>query len=315
MFSLVRSFRRAVDVTPFLRLPKGVKQVGRRSIALAMHLSGLNRLMHRYQVATKSPFIRAVNYHDVPPSMANAFERQLLFFRKRFVPVGYGGLIDFHGGHWPHDKPGIVVCFDDGLKSQAEVAAPLLEKHGFVGWFLIPLAFIDAPREKQGEYAADHRIAWSRAPGDDLGAMSWEDIRRLDQRHVVGCHTYSHVRLSADLSAEELDHEIKAAKHCLEQRLGHVLSVFCWVGGEEWSYSASAARTIREAGYQVCFLNTNGVIRPRTDLLQLHRTNTEAYHPLWFVRHSLSGFLDLIYGPQRDRILRVLEEAGGSEAA
>ncbi len=265
-------------------------------------MTGLNWLLHRLQLALFSPFVRIVNYHDVPPSQAEGFERQLLFYKRHFVSVDRQGLLDLQAGRWPHDRPGILITFDDAYKSQAQVAAPLLEKHGFVGWFFVPTDFIDVPRDQQKQYGYDHALLWSDRPGEDLGAMSWEDIRRLDRMHVIGCHTSTHCRLSAKLTEEQLSLEIRQSKRRLEQELGHEVDVFCWVGGEEWSYSASAAKAIRDAGYRISFMNARFVVRPGNDLLQLHRNNVESYHPVWYVRYLFSGLLDARWIPRRRRV-------------
>src|SRR5262249_28296934 len=155
------------------------------------------------------------------PSHAKQFERQLRFLKRRYVPTDRQGLSELLAGRWQHDRPGLLITFDDGLKSHSEVVAPLLEKHGFIGWFFVPIDFVDTPRAKQREYGKEHYIFWGTGPGDDLGAMTWDDVRRVDRNgHVIGCHTKTHVRLSTSLTPEELDREIPQAKRRLEQELG-----------------------------------------------------------------------------------------------
>lgn len=295
----------ALDITRFLRMSPALKEATKVAVARSFEVSGLNSALHRLQVAALSPFIRVVNYHDVPPSMAKEFEAQLLYLKERFTPIGYEDLLAFHAGQLELERPGVIVSFDDGLRSQAEVAAPLLEKHGFVGWFFVPTGFVDARPEEHHAFGAVNKITWSTLPGDDLGAMSWEQVRDLDRRHVIGCHTHSHVRLSSKLGPDRLREEIFESKKRLEHELGREVPVFCWVGGEEWSYSADAARAIRDAGYRIAFMNAKSVIRPSTDLLQLHRVALEPANPLWFVGYRLSGFLDVAYAAQRRRVNRL----------
>jgi peptidoglycan/xylan/chitin deacetylase (PgdA/CDA1 family) len=268
-----------------------------------MDLSGVNWLMHRRQVARSSPFIRIVNYHDVPPCDAANFERHLQFYKRRFVSAERRDLEELLAGRWRHDRPGFMITFDDGLKSHFEVAAPLLEKHGFTGWFFTPTEFLDTPRENQRQYASTHQIGWSKQPGSDLGSMTWDDARSLDRRgHIIGCHTTTHVRLSAKLTAEDLDREIPQAKHRLEAELGHEVDVFCWVGGEEWSYSATAAKVIRESGFRLSFMNSYDIARPNINPLQLHRNCISSSDPLWYVRYVLSGFRDKVFKASRKRV-------------
>ncbi len=274
-------------------------------LARLLDLGGLNAALLRLQAILIRPHIRALNYHDVPPSWAEDFERQLRFYASRFVSVGLADLLELHAGRWRHERPGIILSFDDGLRCHAEVVAPLLEKHGFTGWFFLPVGFIDAAETDQEGFVRAHDVT---LPGERTGerlSMTWDDARRLDARHVVGCHTLHHRRLAASLSREELLEEIVGAKERLEVRLGHPVHAFAWVGGEEWAYSKEAARIIREAGFLVSFMTNSAVIRPRADLFQLQRTNVEASDPSFLVRFQLSGLLDVMYAPKRRRVNRL----------
>lgn len=280
----------------------GLKQ----SLANGFDGTGVNRALLGLQALALRPHVRAVNYHDVPPRLADAFEAQLVLYRRQFEPVGAEELGALLAGRWPHARPGILLSFDDGLRSHADVVAPLLEKHGLPGWFMVPVDFVDTPPPRQQAFAREHHIqAEAEAFADGRVAMSWDDLRRLDGRHVIACHTRSHRRLSASLSGAELSREIVDAKRLLEEGLGHPVEAFAWVGGEEQSYSAEAARLIRDAGFRWCFMTNNAPIRPDTDPHQLQRSNIEADFPASLLRFTLSGFYDLMYLPKRRRVNRL----------
>jgi peptidoglycan/xylan/chitin deacetylase (PgdA/CDA1 family) len=277
----------------------------KHALAASFDVSGLNALLLSAW-CLRLPWARALNYHDVPPRLASAFEEQLRFYVRHFVPVGPDELAELRAGRWSHAKPGLLLTFDDGLRSHAEVVAPLLEKFGFPGWFMVPVGFVDTPAPEQRAFARARAIPCDARPWQDGRiALSWDEVRRLDARHVICCHTYSHRRLGADLSAAELDHEIRGAKRRLEDGLGHQVRAFAWVGGEEWSYSPGAARVIRAAGFELGFMTNNAVVRPGCDPLQIQRTNVEATFPAYLMRFSLSGFFDLLYAPKRQRVNRL----------
>src|SRR5262245_35001667 len=161
------------------------------------------------------PHIRAVNYHSVPEEHASAFEDQVRYYLERFVPVDYAGLWDLHAGRWPHDRPGVLLSFDDGLASHARVVAPILERQGIVGWFFVPAGLVgDGVPVRDAQFPE--------------ASMTWADVRRLAERHVVGSHTMSHCRLRSTLSDEELAREIPESKRVLEAGLGREVPVFCW---------------------------------------------------------------------------------------
>jgi peptidoglycan/xylan/chitin deacetylase (PgdA/CDA1 family) len=259
------------------------------------------------------PFIRAVNYHDVPPIQAKAFEAQLIYYKQHFEVVGPAGLEAMTSGQWDRRRPGLILSFDDGLRSHADVVAPLLERHGLTGWFMVPIGFVDESPEKQALYASEHLIEHYDY-GDPRLAMTWKDIRHMAELHEIGCHTWSHRRLVDSLSVDDLEFEIPQAKRRLEAELGREVRTFCWVGGEEVTYSRGAARAIAEAGFRFSFMTNNQIIRPGTDLLQLQRTNIEAHNPNKIVRFQLSGALDLLYWPKRRRVNRITKTAPGIRA-
>lgn len=275
-------------------------------LARVLHATRADVALLAWQRRCWSPFIRVINYHDVPPTLAGAFERQLLFYREKFEPVDLPRLRRLLTGQWEFQRPGLVLSFDDGLRSHAEIVAPLLERYGFTGWFLVPGGFIDAEPGAQAEFARAHLIRHSHFDyGDPRLAMTWDQVRELSWRHVIGCHSWNHRRLGNGLTRADLESEIPKARQRLAQELGSAVEVFAWVGGEEWSYSREAASVIREAGYVYSLMTNNEVIRPGCDPFQLQRTNIEAADSDAVVRFQLSGLMDLLYVGKRKRVNRL----------
>jgi peptidoglycan/xylan/chitin deacetylase (PgdA/CDA1 family) len=278
----------------------------KQGIAAGFEATGLNAAGRLVQRQLLWPWARALNYHDVPPRLAGAFEEQLRYFARHFVSVGPAELADLNRGFWPHSKPGLLLTFDDGLRSHADVVAPLLERYRFTGWFNVPVGFVDTPAAEQQAFAREHRIDFdARSYPDGRIALTWSDLQRLDGTHEICCHTFTHRRLGPRLSAAELDLEIDQAKQRLEAGLGHPVRGFVWVGGEEWAYSRDAAERIRAAGFEYSFMTNNAVIRPHGELLQVQRTNVEAHFEPAFLHFCLSGFYDVLYLPKRRRVNRL----------
>lgn len=252
------------------------------------------------------PLVRGVIYHSVPQAHAGDFERQLQYYQRHYAPVTHADLAELLAtGQWPYRKPGLILSFDDGMRTHAEVAAPLLDKYGFCGWFFIPTEFLDTPEESQRQYARDHQISLNEdLPGPRV-AMTWGQARDLAERHVVGGHSATHVRLSAKLTTEQLQREIPQAKEYLEQQLGRTVDTFAWVGGQEWSYSQSAAQAIRDAGFRYAFMTNSRYLNGKSCPLQLDRSQVEPHWPLSVVRWQLSMLMDAYYYPKRRRVHRV----------
>lgn len=255
----------------------------------------------------RSRFVRVVNYHDTPPGSEASLRAHLQFYRDRYVPVGYDeldGLLT--RGEWRNERPGLAISFDDGLRSNYAVAAALLEEFGFVGWFFIPTGFVDSPVDQQASFARGGRIDCdSDAWPDGRLAMSWDEVRELATRHVIGCHTRSHCRLGPTAGVAQLTREIDDAKRVLAERLGRPCEVFCWVGGEEQSYSAAAAQRIRSADFRMSFMTCSQAVTARTSPLQIQRTNIDADAPLELVRLQLCGITDAANIGKRRRVERL----------
>jgi peptidoglycan/xylan/chitin deacetylase (PgdA/CDA1 family) len=265
------------------------------AIASAFEATGLSRTLLALQRAALRPYARALNYHDVPYQLAPAFEAQLQFYARHFVSMNYQDLLSLHAGDWPYEKPGLLLTFDDGLRSHTEVVAPLLEKYEMTGWFMVPAGVLGDPAAEAGA-----RLHDVREP-----TLSWRSLLRLRDRHVIGCHTFSHRRLRTNLTTAELEQEIGGAKQALEEGLGCSIPVFAWVGGEEATYSRAAAEAIRLAGFRVSFMTNSAPIRPGCNLLQLQRTNVEASYPPALVNLALSGFFDAWFAAKRRRVNRL----------
>jgi len=240
-------------------------------------------------------YIRAINYHGTPEKYQYNFEKQLVFYEKNFCSVNLKDLEDLLNGKWMKKRPGLIISFDDGLKSNYDVAMPLLEKYGFTGWFFVPVGLIGTgnckPQDKTGSM--------------DCRYMKWEDIIKLSKHHIIGCHTLTHCRLFSNISEHKLKEEIVNSKEILEQKLNKRNDVFCWVGGEEKTYTAKAAKYIRKAGYKYSFMTNNKPIFPGTNRFQLQRTNIEADWPLSLVKFYLSGIMDTIYTGKRNRVNKI----------
>lgn len=226
-------------------------------------------------------FIRIVNYHGTDAENKENFESQLIYYKKNYQPMSLKDIDSvLMWGGWNHSKPGIMLTFDDGLKSNYDIAIPLLEKHGFTGTFFISSGLI---RE-----------------GGNLGRyMCWDELKNLSVNHVVGCHTHTHMRLKEGTDEGTLEKEIFKSKKLIEMHLGEPVDSFCWVGGERWSYGSLAALKIREAGYKYSFMTNCCPITRASNRLQLQRTNIEASWPLFLVDFYLCGLVDIIYLKKR----------------
>lgn len=279
----------------------------KRVLAGVTRVSGLGRALLALQsLLFRKRYIRTVNYHETPNGDGETLDAQFGWYAKHFCGVNEEDLRAFlTEGRWDKKKPGLIISFDDGLRSNFTVARPLLEKHEFTGWFFVPPGFTDCPAEQQKEYAKKHLIHSCERFDDGRIAMSWEEVRELTAGHVVGCHTLQHTRMVSSLSKEDLDREIVTAKQQLESGMGRSCSTFCWVGGEEASYRDGVTPMLKANGYEFSFMTNSAPIVARTSPYHLQRSNIESAWPLPAVQFQVCGIMDLLYTSKRRRVNRL----------
>lgn len=242
----------------------------------------INRIvLHCLNKKHQNNYIRIINYHEI--SMDNHFEEHLKWFNQNFQNCTYEMMEDFLAGNFMFTgKPGLIITFDDGFDNNYEFAKPLLERYGFTGWFFVPAGLVDTP-----------------------GYMSTENLKQLvESQHVIGCHTWSHHRMSKADTDDTLKREIVDSKRILETKLRKKVTIFCWVGGEEQTYASKAERYIEASDYCYSMMTLSLPVTPQTFPYHLQRTNIQEYWPLSVVKMQVSGIIDMIYCRKRKKIIK-----------
>ena len=202
--------------------------------------------------------IRVVNYHSTPVGGAAGLERELAGYAEHFAPVSLADLDQFFDtGEWQHDRPGFLPVFYEGYRNHVEVAGPVCERLGLVGWFFVITAFLDTPVEEQEAFARSH---WIGLVEEDLRgeriAMTWDEVSTLSERHVVTPHTASHEGLDTVLDASDLEREVAEPKRRTDAATGGGAAAFAWLAGTPYGRSAPHDRALVDAGYRYLFSNT-----------------------------------------------------------
>jgi hypothetical protein len=274
----------------------------KKLIANLLYFTGISYVLFRWTL--KSNSIRAINYHCTPQVYSKNFCKQLAFYKRYFDDVNLEKLDDyFENLSVKRTKPGLIITFDDGLRSNFDYAVPFLENYGFTGWFFIPTGFIS---QNDFDNASNYSINLKQYYLDNRYCINLEELDHIRTQHIVGCHTYSHHRFSNLDTKFILDYEIKEAKEDLEKLInGCFIEVFAWVGGELNSYTFSAYNKIIDSGFKYAFTTNNYTIYPESDKFNLNRTNIESCDSMPMVLFQLSGLMDLFYFKKRRKIVKI----------
>ena len=202
------------------------------------------------------PVIRAVNFHNASRAKADEYDRQLAQYSQFFTSVSEDELDEYlTTGKWTKPKPGLIVSIYEGYRNGYEVLLPLVEKHGFTGWFFEITGFIDAKIKDQLPFALSHDIDMlTREYPDGRYALTWEELRQIDKKHVVASHSRSHQQLSK-MAPSALFAEVVGSQNEFKKYLGHPVRAFASLTGPAYGEHAPTDRLVDIAGYDFVFSN------------------------------------------------------------
>lgn len=200
--------------------------------------------------------VRVVNYHLTPAYLADTLDREFAALADRYAPVSEDDLLAYlTTGEWANAKPGVIPAFYNGYRNNFDVAKPLLEKHGLIGWFFAVTAYSSCPDAEQDAFVQTRTLATVEGEyADGRSALSWDELRELDGPHVVASHTRNHTKVGLD-EPERLREEIVGAQDDFRRELGHSVKSFAWLMGGRFGENPMADAEVLNAGYEMLFSN------------------------------------------------------------
>jgi peptidoglycan/xylan/chitin deacetylase (PgdA/CDA1 family) len=250
------------------------------------------------------PRVRVVSFHDTPVERQGEFRDRMRWLAGRctIVPLADAA----QGTGLDEDGLNVVLTFDDGLKEHHTVAARILGELGAPGTFFVPTGALDLGGALAAEYS---RVGLRRSR--TFAFMSSDDVRELAAHpsFTIGGHTHSHRDLG---TAADLDAELVAPKHLLEELTGRPVTWFAYPFGSPEHVSASAVNGIRSAGYELAFTIVPAFWSRRADPLLLGRDALSLDDSLTVWSGFLRGGYDALSALKyRSSLARVRSELAG----
>lgn len=177
---------------------------------------------------------------------------------------------------WPRAQPGestVVLCFDDGGRSDFELALPLLAEAGIPATFFVNTALIGHP-----------------------GYLDWNEVRAMGELGMdVESHGHQHVALTR-LPGLELERQLRTSRHILQERTGKPVHFLAAPYG---FWNQRVLETALAVGYRGLCISRAGAAAPAPSPVlprNAVRCDTSARQlQAWLRQHPVSFAGRLIY--------------------
>ncbi len=172
----------------------------------------------------------------------------------------------------------VAITFDDGCRSVASVAAPLLAERGLPATVFCVAGHVGGESDWPSALPDAPRLALAGA-GElaELAAHGWE----------IGSHGMDHAPLVADAEAF-LQRELVDSRLVLEQTIGAPVRSFAYPYGV--APMARARRAVEET-YAAACTTAPGRVEPDTDVFALPRIDAHYVRRPQLLRRALEGSL------------------------
>ena len=225
-------------------------------------------------------------YHHVSPHKGDmvtvapdVFEAQMRFLADAgYKTLSADEVLDYILGTSEIHEKAVAVTFDDGYLDNYIYAFPVFKKYNIKATIFVVTDWVEEASRGQGlRVKGQEVILPSHDEGKNLIAngqankvvMDLDMIKEMQKSGLVGfySHTVSHKKCD-ELSDEKLMMELKDSKRVMEQRLHKPCPYLCWPKG---SFSESAVKIAKEAGYEAVFTTQKGVVRTGSDRYCIER--------------------------------------------
>jgi peptidoglycan/xylan/chitin deacetylase (PgdA/CDA1 family) len=149
---------------------------------------------------------------SIPPAVFASQMETLAAMGRRSLRLSE--FIDWHEGRNGDAQDGVLITFDDAFGDFAEVAAPILKKHGFSALVFVPTRRLGSPE------------GWEGANDPARPLMDWATVKALANDGIeFGGHSRTHANLTR-LSAAEREDEIAGCAEDLSAQIGKPVEGF-----------------------------------------------------------------------------------------
>jgi peptidoglycan/xylan/chitin deacetylase (PgdA/CDA1 family) len=181
----------------------------------------------------------------------------------------------------------VALTFDDGYRNFFEHALPVLMEYRFPATVFVVTGYCGL---HNGWRSRQQRPA-------HLELMGWRELREAARLGVaLGAHTVHHPDLSS-LSPDEVEHELRDGRACLEDNIGQAVDTFAYPYGA-WN---PAVRLAVSRQFRLGCGTALRFVDSRSDPFVLPRIDVMYRRAPWWFGHLVNGFSEAFLTVQRWR--------------
>jgi peptidoglycan/xylan/chitin deacetylase (PgdA/CDA1 family) len=222
-------------------------------------LPGRSRILCFHSVGTPEWGV-----NDVSPDRFRQHLETALKAGYRFVPAD---LIAAEAG----DEPRLAITFDDGLKSVATNAAPILKEMGIPWSLFVVTDWADGNHQ----FDPDSMLTWAEIDGLAAGGAT------------IGSHSVTHPNFGR-ISEGEVEQELYESRLTVASRIGITPASFAIPLGQSKNWTAFADKAARRAGYLTVYAQSEALRHPST----VPRTFITRFDDVRIFKGALAGSFD-----------------------
>jgi peptidoglycan/xylan/chitin deacetylase (PgdA/CDA1 family) len=163
-------------------------------------------------VLTYHSISEAAGPTSIPPAVFATQMQVLADLGRRSLRLNE--FIDWHQGSNGEEDDGVLITFDDAFHDFAQVAAPILQRHGFSALVFVPTRRLGSPE------------GWHGANDPARPLMDWSTVRALAEDGIeFGGHSRTHADL-IKLPPRECEEEVAGCAEDLSAQIGKPVEAF-----------------------------------------------------------------------------------------
>lgn len=256
--------------------------------------------------------LRVLLLHDVAPERLYLLKEYLIWISKFYTFIAPEDFELLMNNKKEIDRNYILLTFDDGFKSNYEIAVDILASLNIKAIFFIVPGLVSCKNKKESVDFISSKI-YPQLPLEQMpshyDAMSWDQINELIKMgHTIGCHSQSHARLSKVKSSSDLIREIRDSADIIEKMLKIKVKHFAYPFGDINSFNKKCLQVAMER-YEFIHTGIRGDNSIFSSSLSIWRDSLSLNENIWFSGLFLEGFLDILYKDKRIQFLQWINKS------